>query len=120
MHADDQAALVIAQDLALDDLVLFEQVFHRTPGHLLLGALIRKHDVPVGILGADDENRDLLAYLECFALLVVDHFKFTARDHTLRFRPNAHQDLAGADTGNGSLAYLTGLRKFHTEGVVLE
>jgi hypothetical protein len=110
LTCDDQAALVKASDLAVDDFLFGKHALHVFPGHLLLGAFEREHDIAVFILGIDHVDRDLLTDHERGTFFSGKRFQITARNDAFGLGADTNKDLAGADTGNHTLTDLTRLR----------
>jgi hypothetical protein len=111
-NGDDQAALVEASYFAFNDFFLGKHALHVFPGHLLLGALEREHNVAVVVLGVDDVDRDGLPHRERGALLGGKRFQFTARDNAFGLGADTDKNLAWADTCNHTMTDFTRLRQF--------
>ena len=111
----DQAALIVADDLALIRVVGFVQLLNQLPVALLARPGEGQDDVAVGVFRGHDIDLDVLADLEFSALIGGDLFQFAAREHAFRLGADAHEDFVLPDGRDGPCPDFSLTRKVQAE-----
>jgi len=92
LDADDQAALIIVDDSGLEYLPGLETLEQEPPAFLGPGAVERKDDLALLILGGEDIDQDLIADLEGVLRVFLKALRLIAGDDPLGLGAHIDQD----------------------------
>src|SRR5207245_1764177 len=104
VHRDDQATLVVVDDLAGDDLLGVLLDLQVAPAVFCPRAVNRNNRAALGVLGHDDDGGDVVSALQGeLAALVLD---LTGGDDGFHLAADVHQDLVAVDEHHAALDQL--------------
>jgi hypothetical protein len=112
---DDQPALVVAGDRAVQRLLGGEQALGLGPVVLLLGAGQRQDQAVLSAAGADDVDADLGAHNQPLAHFVGQLLELAGRDDAFGLGADVDQDVAIGHAGDRAPTDLAPARSLHVQ-----